>query len=110
MTIQHLADMKGGWFVGDFSPTAFSTKGFEVSYKVHPQGQQWPTHYHRHVTEINLLVRGNMTLQGTQLRPGFIFTLQPYEIADPTFLTECEIVCVKVPSVPEDKVVVEVVP
>lgn len=109
MTIHHLADMKGGWFVGDFSPTAFPTKDFEVSYKVHPQGQQWPTHYHRYTTEINLLVRGQMVMQDKELNAGDIFTLLPYEIANPVFITECEIVCVKVPSYPNDKVVVKVV-
>lgn len=27
--------MKGGWFVGDFEPTAYKTKDFEVAYKFH---------------------------------------------------------------------------
>jgi hypothetical protein len=39
-----------------------------------------------------------MTLQGQMLMSGDIFTLEPYEIANPEFLTDCEIVCVKTPS------------
>ena len=31
--------MKGGWFVGDFLPTAFKTKNFEVSYKLHKKNE-----------------------------------------------------------------------
>lgn len=107
MIVQKLADMKGGWFVGDFLPTAYPTKGFEVSFKAHKEGENWPTHYHERATEINLLVRGNMSIQDRSLSAGDIFTLAPYEIADPVFHTDCEVVCVKVPSVPDDKVVVE---
>ena len=110
MNICKFTDMKGGWFVGDFLPTALATKDFEVSYKVHAKAEKWPVHYHRHSTEINLLVRGQMVLQGKKLMGGDIFTLEPYEIADPVFFTECEIVCVKVPSALDDKVIVEVVP
>ena len=35
MQVLRIEDMKGGWFVGDFEPTAYKTKDFEVSYKVH---------------------------------------------------------------------------
>lgn len=98
--------MKGGWFVGAFEPTAYDTDACEVSYKVHPKGEQWPVHYHRVATEINLLVKGTMVLQGKELTDGTVFILEPYEIADPLFLTDCHIVCVKVPGARDDKVVV----
>ena len=39
-----------------------------------------------------------MTLQNKLLTSGDIFTLEPFEIADPEFLTDCEIICVKTPS------------
>jgi hypothetical protein len=98
MNIYRIEDMIGGWFVGDFEPTCYKTKDFEVSYKLHPEGQLWDTHYHTDVTEINLLIRGRLILQGKELISGDIFTLQPYEIADPIFLEDTEIVCVKTPS------------
>lgn len=95
--------MVGGWFVGDFEPTAYKTKNFEVSYKLHPKGQEWDIHYHTDVTEINYVIRGNMVLQGKILKTGDIFILEPYEIADPNFLEDTEIICVKTPSI-NDKV------
>ena len=95
--------MVGGWFVGDFEPTAYKTKDFEVSYKLHPKGQEWDIHYHTDVTEINYVIRGNMVLQGKTLKTGDIFILEPYEIADPNFLEDTEIICVKTPSI-NDKV------
>lgn len=90
--------MIGGWFIGAFFPTAYETKDFEVSYKIHPKNQKWEFHYHKIVKEINLLIRGKMILQGKILEAGKIFILEPYEIADPEFLEDCEIICVKVPS------------
>ena len=98
MKVNRIENMKGGWFVGNFEPTAYKTSEFEVSYKVHPKGEQWDFHYHTEVTEINYLIRGEMTLQNRLLTSGDIFTLEPFEIADPEFLTDCEIICVKTPS------------
>ena len=107
MNLHRLEDMIGGWFVGNFSPTAYTTNDVEVSYKQHPKGEVWHTHYHEKVTEVNLLVRGEMILQGKKLIAGDIFTLNPYEIADPEFLEDCEIVCVKLPGITNDKISVK---
>lgn len=103
MKLHRIEDMHKGWFVGDFEPTAFSTPDFEVNYRKHAKGEHWQSHYHTDVTEINLLIRGEMILQDKALVAGDIFTLEPYEIADPTFVTDCEIVCVKTPS-KDDKI------
>ncbi|CAB5218220.1 hypothetical protein UFOVP204_102 [uncultured Caudovirales phage] len=105
MKITKLKDTIGGWFVGNFDKAAFKSDMFEVSYKFHKKDEIWDNHYHEHVTEINLLTHGTMILQGKTLIAGDIFVLEPYEIADPKFLTDCEIVCVKYPGVTNDKVV-----
>lgn len=98
MKVDRIENMKGGWFVGNFEPSAYKTSDFEVSYKLHPAGEKWDYHYHTKVTEINYLIKGEMTLQNKLLTSGDIFTLYPFEIADPTFHTDCEIICVKIPS------------
>ena len=102
-----IEDMKAGWLIGDFEPTAFKTEKFEVSYRIHPAGEIWETHYHKEATEINLLVDGFMKMQGQELRSGDIFVVEPYEIADPEFIEDCTILCVKTPSVAGDKFCVE---
>jgi len=99
-------DMIGGWFVGDFEPTAYKTKDFEVSYKTHPKGEIWDNHYHKVATEINYLIRGKMNLSGTALEEGDIFVLHPGEVAVPEFLTDCELVVVKTPSIKGDKYII----
>ena len=80
MKVDKIENMKGGWFVGNFEPTAYKTPD------------------HTLVTEINYLIRGEMTIQNTLLQAGDIFTIHPYEISDPEFLTDCELIVVKTPS------------
>ena len=46
--------MKGGWFVGNFEPTAFKTKDCEVAYVKHFKDQEWEKHFHKIATEITL--------------------------------------------------------
>jgi len=105
MKVLKISDMVSGWFVGGFEPTAYYTKDFEVNYRLHPKGQIWDTHYHTLVTEINLLIRGKMTIQDRELNSGDIFIIEPWEITDPVFLEDCEIVCVKVPSGNDKKII-----
>lgn len=92
--------------MGGFSPSAFKTDQFEVAYKRHKAGEDWPEHYQKVATEINLLVSGTMKAGGQLLFPGDIFTVMPGETIKPEFITDVAVVCVKVPSLPGDKVVV----
>lgn len=102
-----LSDFTGGWFVGDFSPAAFRTPLFEVSVKVHPKGEVWPTHYHKVATEYNCVVSGTVEIDGEKFTAGDLFEVPPLHVVSPTFLEDCTIVCVKVPSVIGDKYVVD---
>ena len=103
MKLFEMKDMKGGWFVGDFEPTAFRTNEFEVCYKVHKKGEVWPKHYHKVATETNYLIRGRMVTGGKELVAGQIFVMEPGEVADPEFLADCELIVVKAPCVIGDK-------
>lgn len=106
MKMQRIEDTDRGWFVGNFPKAAFMTDACEVSYRIHPKGEDWGLHYQEKITEINLLIRGEMIMHNKKIVPGDIFIVYPFEIADPTFLTDCEIICVKVPGIQNDKVVV----
>lgn len=98
--------MKGGWYAGNFDPVAYKTNLFEICYKKHLKGEEWPKHYHREADEINYLRSGKMTIQGKEIQEGDIFILRKNEIADPVFLEDCEVFIVKTPSVPGDKHIV----
>lgn len=106
MKIYNIAEMEGGWYIGDFYPSVYKTSAFEISLKKHPKDEVWPKHYHKEATEINLIVTGNMKLNGIFLKAGDIFVLEKMEIAEPIFLEDCEIVCIKIPSIIGDKYIV----
>ena len=106
MKIYKIKDMVGGWYIGNFEPTIYKTKAFEVSLKNHPKGEIWPKHYHKKAIEINLIVKGKMQLNDTFLKEGDIFVLDKMEVAVPNFLEDCLIICVKIPSVLGDKYIV----
>jgi len=103
MKIHRFSDFTGGWFIGDFLPTAHRTQEVEVAYKRHSKGEPWAAHRHEIATEINYLVSGKMKLRGVTLEAGTVFVIEPGEVADPEFLRDCEIVVVKLPSVVGDK-------
>jgi quercetin dioxygenase-like cupin family protein len=103
MEIKRIEDMTRGWFIGNFTPSVLMTSDFEVGYLCHKKGETWGTHYHKRAVEINYLIRGKMRIQGQLLTRGDIFTIFPYEIADPEFLEDCELIVVKLPSVIGDK-------
>ena len=103
MRISKLEDYHKGWFVGGFTPTAYFSTHAEVCYRIHPKGEDWPRHYHKIGVEINLLIKGSMTINDTLIHEGEVFIIDPYEITKPTYLTDCELIIIKLPSVPGDK-------
>lgn len=98
-----LKNMFRGWFVGNFEPSIYKTDQFEVGVLFHQKGEKWPKHFHKEAVEINVLISGKMVLNGEELTPGNIFLIEKNEIAEPEFLEDCTIICVKSPSVPGDK-------
>lgn len=103
MIIDNLGNMFRGWFIGNFEPSIYRTDKFEVGVLFHAKGEKWPKHYHKEAVEVNVLISGKMIINGKSLSPGNIFLFEKNEIAEPEFLEDCTIVCVKSPSVPGDK-------
>lgn len=106
ITKYDLNDMYRGWFVGNFEPSVYKTKDFEVGYLLHKKGERWDIHYHEHMKEINLLVKGKMILNNKAIKENDIFVIDKNVIAAPIFLEDCYILCIKVPSVIGDKVII----
>jgi len=96
-----------GWFIGDFEPTAFKTKNFEVAYHTYKKGQKWDAHYHKLTTEINYLIRGKMKIGESIFKKGDIFIIHPNEISDPEYLTNCELIIVRDGSFLGDKYIIK---
>lgn len=92
-----------GWVIGNFEPSILKTDQFEVGILTHQKGEVWPKHYHKLGTEYNILIQGRMIIQGKEIKKNDVFVLEPNEIADPEFLEDCLVVCIKTPSIPGDK-------
>lgn len=107
MIIENISNMFRGWFIGNFDPAVYKTTNFEVGILHHHKGQKWPKHFHKEAIEINVLISGSMKINGIVIKPNDIFIIQKNEVANPEFLDDCTIVCVKTPSVPGDKYEVE---
>lgn len=107
MKVLKFGDMINGWFIGNFEPAVLKTDQFEVAYHKHKKGEQHDIHYHKKATEYNLLIRGKMIMNDKEFSEGDIVIMEPYDVAEAVFLTDVEIVVVKVPSVKNDKYVIK---
>ena len=96
-----------GWFVGDFEPTAFSTKDCEVALQKYTAGDYEKKHVHKIAAELTMIVKGRVEMNGTEYGEGDIVVMEPGEATDFRALTDAENIVVKVPSVKGDKYLVE---
>jgi quercetin dioxygenase-like cupin family protein len=101
--VYNIKDFKGGWFLGNFEPSIEKFSQFEIGIVKHHRGQKWDNHIHKVATEYNVILSGTLRMQGQLLHKGDIFVMKPYELSDSEFLEDCEILVIKVPSVPGDK-------
>lgn len=102
----NIKDMFRGWFIGNFEPSVYKTNNFEVGYLLHKKGEMWDVHYHEYTTEINLLIEGKMILNNIEINKNEIFIINKNNIAAPIFLEDCYIICIKVPSIIGDKIII----
>ena len=103
MKKEHLDNMTKGWFVGGFSPTAFSTQDVEVGVKQYVQGDKEEAHYHKIAHEITLVLEGKIKICGQTLGPGEIIVIEPEEVSSFEALTDARLVVVKSPGALDDK-------
>lgn len=105
MKIYKLKDFKKGWFVGNFEPSILKTKDFELGFLFRKKGKD-ASHFHKLAIEYNLLIKGKLKLNGKIINPGDLFILNKNEVAEPYFLEDTYIVCLKTPSIPGDKYII----
>lgn len=98
-----LDEMKRGWFVGSFLPTALDTENVEVGIKRYKQGEKEARHYHKVATEITVILEGEAVMNSTIFRSGDIVRIPPGESTDFEALTDLITVVVKVPGATNDK-------
>jgi quercetin dioxygenase-like cupin family protein len=106
MKIHKLKDMVKGWFVGNFEPSLFKTDLVEVGVKEYKAGDKEPLHYHKVATEITVIVKGMVVMNGTLYNSGDIITIEPGESTNFEALADTITTVVKLPCVNDDKYIV----
>jgi dTDP-glucose pyrophosphorylase len=95
-----------GWLIGDFQPSIQRTNDFEIGLLQHAKNEKWGFHYHKKSIEINVLAKGSMIVNGKRINVNDIFIFNQNIISCPLFLEDCEIICIKLPSSPNDKYII----
>ena len=92
-----------GWFVGNFDRAVVKTKDFEVCWQGNPAGAKDTPHYHKVITELQLITEGRMIINGVEFGPGDIYMSDPGEHYYAEYLEDTKVVAIKFPSIPDDK-------
>lgn len=107
MKIDHIDNFIKGWFVGNFEPSLLKAD-FEVGLHQHSAGEYHQDHFHKLGTEINVMIEGQIKINGKIFGPGDIFVFEPYEISQVEYLTNVKLIVVRNISDPNDKYNVEI--
>lgn len=99
-----LTNFKNGWFIGDFIPSLTKTKDFEVCVKNFKQGEIEEAHFQRIATEITVVLKGSIRMGDFHLEEDEILTIFKDEVCDFEAITDCKVLGIKFPSLPDDKV------
>lgn len=97
----NIKDYKGGWLCGDFVPSIFKTKHFEVGVKSYKKGDKEPSHKHKVAMEVSVVISGRVKMK-TVMEHGDIVVLQN-EYCSFEALEDTTMLVIKYPSAPEDK-------
>ena len=104
MQINRIEEFIKGWFVGDFSPVILHSTEYEVAVKWFKAGETEPLHKQLIATEITVVIEGEILLGGKTFAKGDVITIPPGEFAAFESITDSALVCVKNPSLPNDKI------
>lgn len=103
LSFHPLAEFRGGWFVGDFSPTLLAVPAVEVAVKYYRAGDAEAAHVHRVATEFTVVTSGRVRMNGAEIAPGTVVCVPPGCATDFEALTDACTTVVKLPSVKGDK-------
>ena len=98
-----LSNMVKGWFVGNFEPTLIVTEAVEVAVKQYKKADYEERHFHKVSTEITVITKGRVEMNGKQFSTGDIIVLKPYESSDFRVLEDSTTTVVKIPGATNDK-------
>jgi hypothetical protein len=107
MRIYNINDFKRGWFIGNFEPSLLHAN-FEVAVQKNKAGQPHIDHFHKKGTEYNVVLEGELIINGRKFVKDDVFILEPYEISQVEYITDNTVLVVRDISDPNDKYEVQV--
>jgi len=99
-------DYTRGWLIGNFEPSIIKTTEYELGILRHKKDEKWAFHYHVETKEINILLKGKMIINNVLINEKTVFIFEKNMISCPLFLEDCVVLCIKLPSLPGDKVII----
>ena len=104
MKTAKLEDMIKGWFIGNFEPSLLKTNDVEVAIKSYNKGDYEDRHFHKIATEITVITKGRVKMNGIEYKAGDIVVMEPNESTDFECLeNNTQNVVVKIPGANNDK-------
>jgi quercetin dioxygenase-like cupin family protein len=107
MNLTKITDYFKGWVVGNFNPSLFQTKDFEVAIKFYKKGDYEPNHLHKISTEYTVILDGQVEMSGIKYISGDILEIKPNQATDFRALSDVKTVVVKSPSSINDKYIIK---
>lgn len=95
-----------GWVIGNFIPSLYKNDLVEVSVKKFFMGEIEPRHKQIIATELTIVVAGQIRMNNFFYSENDIIEILPGESADFEAITDSTLVCIKFPSIPDDKVLI----
>jgi quercetin dioxygenase-like cupin family protein len=103
MEFYKIENFKNGWFIGNFEPSLIKTSNFEVGVKFSKKNQPPDLHYHKIITEYNLIGSGKIKIDDKIYETGDIIVIKPNEVFNCEFLEDTMFFVIKTPSITNDK-------
>lgn len=106
MKLSKINSFTKGWFIGNFSPTLFSTDDFEIAIKSYKKGESECAHFHKIAKEITCVLEGKVMMNDCVFTKGDILEVEAGEVIKFVSLTKSKTLVVKIPCAKNDKYIV----
>jgi anti-sigma factor ChrR (cupin superfamily) len=103
MTKSNLKNFTKGWFIGNFKPTLFKTKKFEIAIKKYNKGDKEIKHYHKKAIEYTIIIKGWVKMNSDIYKTNDIIIIDKKESTDFEALTNVTTCVIKIPCSKNDK-------
>ena len=103
MKKDNLKNFIKGWICGDFNPTLFPSKDFEIAIKRYKQNDYENSHTHKISIEYTIIVTGEVLMNNKVYTEDDIIIIEPNEYTDFMCLTDVITCVIKIPSSKNDK-------